>query len=77
MKIEVVEIQDGDNVMIKMDIGNIPSKDVDAYVKPHLPKLRETFGCPIAVLPVRNEGWDFTIIRNPHRRPKSKLKKVA
>lgn len=71
MKIDIVEIQEGDDVIIRMDIGNLDKKDVDKYVLRHIPKLKKIFGCPITVLPVRNGGWDFTIVRN------TKRKKVA
>ncbi len=75
MRFEIVEIQDGDVVIITLDIGNLPTNEIDKYVNRCMKPLQETFGCEIAVLPVREGGWNFTIIRNPHRKP-PKLKKV-
>lgn len=77
MTIEVSEILKGDSVLIKMDIGNLPPDEVDKYMGNALSKLKQTFGCPISVLPVREGGWDFTIIRNPQREVEPKLKKTS
>jgi hypothetical protein len=81
MKIEINEITSSDNVMIQLDIGNIPPNEVDAYVTKSMKPLKELFGCQIAVLPVRGGGWDFSIIRNANRKPviptKKKKKQVS
>lgn len=79
MRFEIVEIQPGDVVMTTLDIGTLPSDEVDKYVTKCMKPLKDTFGCEVAVLPVRGEGWDFIIIRNPNRNPEKKngkLKKV-
>jgi hypothetical protein len=57
-----------------MDIGQIPASDVDAYVERQIQALKSVFGCPVAILPIRDGEWSFTVIRNPNR---PKLKKVA
>jgi|FAXJ01.1.fsa_nt_gi hypothetical protein len=65
---KILEIQDGDKVIVTMDIGNIPPSEVDVYIKKPLKHLGELFGCEVFLLPVRGGGWDFTIIRNPNRK---------
>ena len=68
MKIEIIEINTNDDVMIMLPIGNTPPNEIDGYVERCMPKLKATFGCPISVIPTRDGGWDFTIIRNPNRK---------
>lgn len=75
MNIDIVEIQQGDVILITMNIGNIPASEVDALVNRQIQKVKIIFGCPVAILPCREgEEWGVTIIRNPNR---PKLKKVA
>jgi len=74
MKFDVIEICKDDNILIKMNVGNLPSEKIDKYVEKVLPKLKKTFGCPISVLPVRDGGWDFTIIRNKNRKVSQSLR---
>lgn len=84
MNFDIVELKAGDVVMTTLDIGNIPSNEVDAYVNKVMPTLKSIFGCQIAILPIRGGELDFTIIRNPLRKPevenqtpKKKLKTVC
>jgi hypothetical protein len=80
MKIDIIEIQKEDYILIQIGIGNLTPNEINEFMNTHLPKLQETFGCSISVIPFHGIGWDFTIIRNPTRSiPSSpkKLKKVA
>ena len=79
MRFEIVEIKPGDVVLTTLDIGNMSPNDIDKYVSKCMKPLKDTFGCEVAILPVRGEGWDFIIVRNPNRKTESnhgKLKKV-
>lgn len=72
MKIDIMEIKEGDVVMIQHCIDSRPSDEIDKYCKKYLPKLSSLFGKGrVALFPVR-EGppWDFTIIRKPFVRKK-------
>ena len=70
MKIDIAEIETGDTVLIKLDIGNLPADAIDDYVGKLLPKFKEAFGSQIFIIPVRECGVDFTIIRNKNREKK-------
>jgi hypothetical protein len=71
MKFDLVELQKGDVVLSTIDIGNLPPSEVDSYMDKVMPVVKDTFGCEVALLPVRGGSWDFTIIRNPNRKEKS------
>ena len=65
MKIEIMEINPTDSVMVTHNIGSLPPNDVDAYVDRLLPKLKDAFhGADITLFPVRDgEAWQFVVIR--------------
>ena len=65
MKIEFLEIEDTDEVMIFQNIGNVPAYDVDKYCEKYIELLKPIFKCPIALFPIRNgEDWKFYIVRH-------------
>lgn len=65
MKIDVVEIQEDDIVMIHYSIGDLPPDAVDKHIDGLMDKLVTIFGKDqVALFPTRDENiWDFTIIR--------------
>lgn len=83
MKIDVQEIGPDDYLLVLAGIGTMPSCEVDNYCERCLESLKEIFGCPIAILPVRDgEPWEMVLLRNPNRKEflkkqEEKVKKVA
>ena len=64
MKIDVLEIQKKDVVLVFMPIGSLANDKVDAYVEKTLKPLKKTFGCKVSVIPTREvDQMDFTVIR--------------
>lgn len=65
MKINYIELEDGDSVIVSHNIGEIPSVDVDSYCTPIVDALSQVFGKGrVILLPVRTgETWEFTVVK--------------
>lgn len=70
MKLDIIQLEEDDMVMVWHDIGNLTPDKVDEYMTKVLDGLIAVFGKDhVCVFPVRGcpngETWDFTIIRKP------------
>jgi hypothetical protein len=73
MNINTINIEENDVVMATINVGNIPPNEIDNYIKKPMEVLNEAFGCTVFGIPVREGGWDFTIIKKPIIIKKSKV----
>ena len=66
MKLDIIQLEENDSILIHLNIGNMPPVDIDGHVKRVFENLEGIFGnCPIAIIPVRESGDcpDITVIR--------------
>ena len=64
MKIDILEIQGNDTVLVFLPVGNMPTPQVDKYVEKALKSLKDTFRCEVAIVPAREiNQMDFTVVR--------------
>jgi len=70
MKIDIVNIEDNDVVMIFHCINVMPSYEVGKYCENIIKELKSFFGkTHFALFPVRTgSDWDFTIVRKPSKK---------
>jgi len=81
MKVDTIQLEEGDVLMIHYYIGSIPSADVDKHCKRVLDAIGKVFVVPVLLLPQREKvgerELEFTIIKTPSVITRSNLKKVA
>lgn len=81
MKVDTIQLEEGDVLMIHYYVGSIPSMDVDKHCKKVLDSIGKVFGVPVLILPQREKigerELEFTIIKTPPVITRTLLKKVA
>jgi hypothetical protein len=72
MKIDIIEIQEDDKVIVNHNIEGLPLSEVDKYCSKLLPQLVSIFGKGrVSLFPVREgDTWNFLIVR---KLPKKKI----
>ena len=68
MKIEMIEVQSGDSVMVSYDVGQVSISQVDESCSNIASKIKEAFRqCKVFVLPYRGDGLgeiQITVVRH-------------
>jgi hypothetical protein len=68
MKLNIIQLEENDSIIVDINVGSMSISDVDVYMNRIINKFDNVFGKrPVIFRPVRDGIWgsDITIIRQP------------